>query len=104
MADVRYFNGEQQLKAIYGMDNAEFAAKFPGVRGLRSDGFSKWVGYPLSGEGGPLPVERSITYKSQPSRHECNSKCMNGKHNGTCECKCGGKNHGLGMFTSMVAA
>ena len=104
MADIRCFCGDQQLKGNYGMPNAEFAARFPGVRGIRYDGYSKWVGYPLSGPGGPLPVEREITYKAYPSRHECNSKCMNGKHNGTCECSCGGKNHGISMFLSLVKA
>jgi len=45
-----------------------------------------------------------ITYKQFPSRHECNAKCLNGKHNGTCECQCGGKNHGAGMFTKLLEA
>lgn len=38
---------------------------------------------------------RVIEYKSRPSKHECNAKCM-GAHGRSmvCECKCGGKNHG----------
>ena len=43
-----------------------------------------------------LPVERAIQYRKFASLHVCNAKCVNGKHNGTCECQCGGKNHGLG--------
>jgi hypothetical protein len=41
---------------------------------------------------------RKIEYKAFPSRHECNGKCMGGKVNGVCECKCGGKNHGVGSL------
>lgn len=33
-----------------------------------------------------------------------NAKCLNGKHNGACECQCGGVNHGRGMFTTLLAA
>lgn len=102
MANIRYFsdiNGEAiQLKAPYGMPNKEFATKFPGIKGLRCDGYSMWVGYPFEGTGEPLPITRKITYKTFPSRHECNSRCLNGRHNGTCECQCGGKNHGRGNF------
>ena len=106
MATFKYFNDQAgaaiQLKAPYGMDNKEFAAKFPGVKGFRYDGFSMWVGYPIEGAGGPMPITRKIEYKSFPSKHECNAKCLNGKHNGACECQCGGKNHGRGMFTQML--
>ena len=108
MATIKYFNdtnGEaQELKCAYGMSNKEFAAKFPGVKGLRYDGYSMWVGYPISGPGGAVPVTRKIEMKRFPSKHECNSKCLNGKHNGTCECQCGGANHGRGMFTNLLKA
>ena len=43
-------------------------------------------------------ANRKIQYKSQPSLHECNAKCMGGKVNGACECSCGGKNHGVGQL------
>ena len=43
-------------------------------------------------------ASRKIQYKSQPSLHECNAKCMSGRMNGTCECSCGGKNHGVGRL------
>lgn len=39
---------------------------------------------------------RAIEYKSLPSKHECNAKCMSGSSRGKCECRCGGKNHGRG--------
>lgn len=111
MANIKYFSdttGEAtELKFVTAMDNKEFAARFPGVKGLRYDGFSMLVGHTTGYRAnleGFLPVTRKIEYKAFPSRHECNAKCLNGKHNGTCECQCGGKNHGAGMFTRLMEA
>lgn len=114
MARFRYFSdttGEPiELVNIQGMPNKEFAARFPGVKGRRYDGFSMYVGDPVGvrevvGQrfGACVPVTRIIDYKSQPSLHQCNGKCLNGKATGTCECRCGGKNHGRGMFTGLIA-
>ena len=49
--------------------------------------------------GNILQATRMIEYKSQPSRHECDARCINatGKIM-RCECSCGGKNHGRGAF------
>lgn len=49
-----------------------------------------WTGY--------VNVSRSIEYKSQPSKHVCDARCVNatGKIM-KCECSCGGKNHGKGF-------
>lgn len=106
MARFKYFsdvNGEAvEITGLTNMDNPAFAAQFPGVKGMRADGYSKWVA--RAADGKVLPVTRMIDYKKQPSLHECNAKCLNGKHNGTCECQCGGKNHGRGMFTELLAA
>lgn len=113
MADIRYFSdadGEaRELRSVTQMRNAEFAARFPGVKGRRADGYTMWVGLPDGGRvrfvgdtADYLPVTRAITYKNFPSRHQCNAKCLGGKVNGTCECQCGGKNHGAGMFTTLV--
>ena len=108
MANIKYFNdgeaGTVALKGYYPMPNAEFAARFPGVKGFRCDGFSMLCAYPTEGTGGPLPVTRKIEYKAFPSKHECNAKCMGGKVNGACECQCGGKNHGAGMFRALLEA
>jgi hypothetical protein len=105
---MRYFSDfggqAQELVIVNQMRNAEFAARFPGVKGIRLDGFYMRVGYAAGAtkDGQELPMTRCITYKAHPSRHECNAKCMGGKHNGACECQCGGKNHGAGMFTSLL--
>jgi hypothetical protein len=101
MANVKYFSGTTELKNVYGLANAKFRAAFPTVRGRRYDGFSMFVGHPVSGPDAILPVERVISYKFFPSKHECNAKCMGGKVNGSCECKCGGRNHGLGSVGAL---
>lgn len=93
-----------ELGAMTQMKNAEFFARWPGVKGIRADGYTMWVARPLTGTDGLQPVTRMIEMKSFPSKHECNSKCLNGKHNGACECQCGGKNHGRGMFTNLMQA
>ena len=107
MANIKNFSdytGEAiELTFSSAIPNAEFAARFPGVKGIRYDGYTMWIGR-AEGSNQWLPVTRKIEYKSAPSKHECNAKCLNGKHTGTCECKCGGKNHGAGMFTNLMAA
>lgn len=62
-----------------------------------------WVGHPAEGRDEVLPVERVIEYKSNPSRHECDARCLNadGKIM-RCECSCGGKNHGRGRFSALA--
>ena len=110
MANFKYFsdfNGTTtELVYVSQMRNEEFARRFPGVKGMRVDGFSKRVGYAAGAtkDGQELPMTRAIEYKRNPSLHVCNAKCMGGKVNGTCECQCGGKNHGAGMFTSLLEA
>jgi hypothetical protein len=100
MANFKAFNGTDELSRFI-VPVAEFNTMFPGVKGLNAGWHGdKYVGRAVDGR--VLPVERLITYKQFPSRHECNAKCLNGKHNGTCECQCGGKNHGAGMFTKML--
>lgn len=110
------YNGET-VELGYGyldMKNADFQRLFPGVRGIRCDSFTMYVGtkskgrictrdpltgdWIVGGENGVYPVTRRIEYKRNPSLHECNAKCLNGKHNGACECRCGGKNHGRGSL------
>lgn len=48
---------------------------------------------------------RIVEMKSNPSRHECDDRCMNATGRVMkCECKCGGKNHGRGSFVCAEAA
>ena len=108
MSGFKYFSdvtGQAvELKGIHQMDNAKFAALWPEIKGIRADGYSKWVARSVDGSNVVLPVTRMIEMKRAPSLHECNAKCLNGKHNGTCECQCGGKNHGRGIFTGLLKA
>ncbi|MDH0342114.1 hypothetical protein [Chromobacterium haemolyticum] len=107
MARIKYFcdlDGDVvELTAVTCMDNKEFASRFPGIAGFRYDGYNKWVGI-AAGSDELLPVTRKIEYKTRPSLHECNAKCLNGKCNGVCECRCGGKNHGRGAFINTYKA
>ena len=108
MAKFYYFsdlNGVTvHLEYISSMPNAEFRARWPGVKGIRYDGFQMRVGRPIGGGSDYLPLTREIEMKANPSRHECNAKCLNGAHNGRCECKCNGRNHGRGLFTNLLSA
>lgn len=95
MATVLYFNGMIELKpkSIHSLTNR------------RKDMVGEPIGYEpvyIQGEGWKhnyLPVERIVNYKSNPSKHECDARCMNASgRTMNCECSCGGKNHGKGAF------
>jgi hypothetical protein len=92
MATVKYFSGTAQVDSIRSIKNAEFSALFPGIRGLKDDGYHRWAGF-ISGK--LVPITRRVFFKSNPSLHKCDARCLNATgHN--CECSCGGKNHGAG--------
>lgn len=106
----KYFYQDIELRGVQGMDNKKFELAFPGVEGKRYDGFSKLVGEKDLPTWDPvakkwqhnwLPVERIVEYKSNPSMHACDARCLNatGKIM-RCECSCGGKNHGRGFSCS----
>ena len=115
---TKYFSGEIELNArgVHGMANAEFAKRFPGVKGRRFDGYAMMVGNPVDfrpvwdAAAGAYtndlrPVDRVINYSNRPSRHECDARCMNASgRTMNCECSCGGKNHGRGAFACEEAA
>ena len=90
----RYFAGDRRLTRV----------RHDGSRSTRPAAFS---GFPegvepeyIPGEGwtgGLVRADRVIRYKANPSRHECDSRCMNATgRTMTCECACGGRNHGRG--------
>jgi hypothetical protein len=93
MATFKYFSTDgAELASPHCIRNEQFAAKFPGVKGVRVDSFSRWVG---SVAGEIRPVVRVIEFKSNPSLHKCDGRCLHAKGR-TCECSCGGANHGAG--------
>ncbi len=112
MATFKYFSDRDgitiQLAGLSQMDNAEFVRRFPGIKGMRVDGFSMRVGYAAgpgnAARGMELPMTRAIKMKRFPTRHECSAKCLHGKRNSACECQCGGRNHGRGMFSRLLKA
>jgi hypothetical protein len=116
MANIKYFSDWQgatiEVDRPFSMANKEFAAKFPGVRGVRYDGMSMMIAQPIGVK--PVwdgarwvydyrPVTRKIEFKSYPSMHVCDARCMNARGR-SCECSCGGKNHGAGSFACREVA
>jgi hypothetical protein len=95
MARIKYFNGENELQNVREISGKLFG--YVSVEDL----------YFVAGEGwkGFTAVERNVEYKSNPSRHECDSRCMNATGRiMKCECACGGKNHGRGSSMICEAA
>ena len=95
MANLRYFAGDTQLNGVH-----ERQGKLVGF-------VSKDDLFFVAGEGwqGYTPVERKVEYKSNPSKHECDARCLNATGRiMKCECSCGGKNHGRGSSFQAVAA
>lgn len=92
--DVKYFNGDRELRNIQAFPNAAFSA-MGGVRSKHNwyDSFKRLVG--VSDDGALVPVTRKIEYKSNPSLHKCDARCQHAKGH-SCECSCGGKYHGIG--------
>ena len=95
MATMKYFSGDQEVKWPFNLKNDRFARAFPGIKGVRYDSFSRWVAHPIDGPDAILPVTRIIEFKSNPSLHRCDGRCLHAKGR-ICECSCGGKNHGAG--------
>jgi hypothetical protein len=97
IAKVKYFteiDGDIiELPRIDMIPNREFEALIPGVKGRRADSFSRYVGcLDLAGKQ-KVPTFRTIEYKRNPSLHKCDARCQHAKGH-SCECSCGGKNHG----------
>ncbi len=55
----------------------------------------------LQWERGTVQANRVVRYKTSPSRHECDARCVNATgRTMNCECACGGKNHGAGFSSA----
>lgn len=95
MSKFKYFKGETELHGVY-EDNGRFFgyAEKSDLVWVKGEG---WTGY--------QQADRKVKYKSNPSRHACDSRCMyaTGKSM-QCECACGGKNHGRGAAIVCQAA
>jgi hypothetical protein len=94
MKTTKYFSGKQEVKNAFHVKKENSAGCVP----LKLTGYSGNVvlaGYPLEGQGGPLPITRVIFIKENPSMHKCGAKCRHAKGS-SCDCECGGQFHGAG--------
>jgi hypothetical protein len=94
MANFKHFAGDAQLQGVFERNGRMFGY-------VNKDDL-----YFVAGEGwkGYTAVERTVQYKSNPSRHECDARCVNATGRiMKCECSCGGKNHGKGSFMAVAA-
>lgn len=58
----------------------------------------------LPGKGW-IRISRKVELKSNPTRHDCDSRCMNASgRNMACECSCNGRNHGKGRVSFSCGA
>jgi hypothetical protein len=95
MTKIKYFNGENELQGVY--HDGKKAFGYVSKDHLVFVAGKGWTGY--------VAADRKIEFKSNPSRHECDSRCVNAT--GLimkCECSCGGKNHGRGSSMICEAA
>lgn len=88
------------------MANFLFLADIPGAEPLSSkradydQGSSEMPRFYVEGPGW-IRATRIVIRKANPSRHECDARCVNASgRTMQCECSCGGKNHGRGMVCS----
>lgn len=98
MAQFKYFNGDRELTGVFYDDRTR---KFFGT----PEGFKPyWIEAEKRWERGTINAERVVQMKANPSRHECDDRCLNATGRVMkCECKCGGKNHGRGAFVCEAA-
>jgi hypothetical protein len=90
MANIKYFADTAAGTLVF--DRVDYLSR-KDIRGY-DQSTASWV-----------KVTRAIEIKSNPSRHECDDRCMNATGLVMkCECKCGGKNHGRGSFVCAEAA
>lgn len=100
---VKYFSGAEQVFDAIPMATQAFAAAFGDGKAKHYDSFSKLIGFNRDTHScdrikyvGAKPVTRVINFKSNPSLHKCDARCLNATGQ-QCECSCGGKNHGAGQ-------
>lgn len=91
MADYRYFADTTKLSNVFEKDGKFFGSP---------EGYKPvWTG--TAWERGTVQANRVVRYKTSPSRHECDARCVNATgRTMNCECACGGKNHGAGFSSA----
>ena len=100
MAKTLFFAGDKLLtnvslvKGGLGTKAADFDGYVEGVEPVFTPG---------EGWGPRVLADRMVRYKSNPSRHACDARCMNATgRTMNCECSCGGRNHGRGHAVAFM--
>jgi hypothetical protein len=84
MANIKYFADTTTGTLVF--DRVNYISR-KNIRGY-DHSTGQWV-----------QVTRTVEMKSNPTRHECDARCINASgRTMKCECSCGGKNHGAGAF------
>ena len=92
MANIKYYSGETELTRVWAKQGVGLVGQPVGFEPTYDRDAQKWI-------RPEIKVERKISYKSNPSRHECDARCINATgRTMQCECSCGGVNHGRGAF------
>lgn len=96
MANFKYFNGDRELTSIF-YDGRKAMGRPVDVEPRFIAGAGGWF-------ADHIQADRVVEYKRNPSRHECDARCLNATGRVMkCECACGGKNHGRGSVVCEAA-
>ena len=100
MASFKYFSGDRELRTVrHDGGNTYSPANFSGFPEGVEPIFVAGLGWI-----GRVKADRRVEYKANPSRHQCDDRCINATGRVMkCECSCGGKNHGRGAFMCEAA-
>jgi hypothetical protein len=91
MANIKHYNGTTELTGVH-YEGKQLVGQPIDFTPTYDHMNMKWNRH-------YVPVQRSVNYKKNPSKHECDARCMNASgRTMNCECSCGGKNHGLRSF------
>jgi hypothetical protein len=93
MSKIKYFSGDEELAGAF-MGSREQHLAIGGVVTKHNRVSASQCMIGIAKDGSRQPITRRIEYKSNPSKHKCNARCMSATGH-VCECECGGKNHGL---------
>ena len=103
MAHLRFFfddeNGQSHRVENVALMPVEYVMQKCGRVGKMTPRKDAYMGYALiENECKSVAVNRIVHYKSNPTKHSCDSRCLNAKGRMmNCECSCGGANHGKGF-------
>jgi len=98
--ELRYFfqNARLWSGVPVRVRQADYDKAWPGITPVTSQGYPMVMRL-FTPDGPFLPVTRMVRYSTSPSLHSCDERCIQAKGEVlTCQCVCGGINHGTGTF------